>query len=97
IGLPIGLGVYFAWVNRDWSGRTRIAGFTAATAGALAGAWFGFNVGEDLIALVTAIVGAAVGANLVLLVLDIAWDRRARDRFAATTAKEILEARPSTG
>jgi hypothetical protein len=49
------------------------------------------------LALVTTIVGAAVGANLTLLALDIAWDRQGRDRLAPTNAKETLEARPSTG
>ena len=42
------------------------------------------------------ILGAAVGANLTLLALDIAWDRQVRDRFAANP-KETLETRPSTG
>lgn len=26
VGLPIGLGIYFGWVNRDWSARTKITG-----------------------------------------------------------------------
>ena len=53
---------------------------------------------DGLFALVTTIVGAAVGANLTLLALDIAWDRQERDRFAAAAnTKETLEARPSTG
>jgi hypothetical protein len=47
-------------------------------------------------ALITAIVGAAVGGNLTLLGLDIAWDRQVRDRFAANP-RETLEARPATG
>jgi hypothetical protein len=97
IGLPIGLGVYFAWVNRDWSASTKMAGFTVATAGALAGAWFGFNESQDLLRLFTAIVGAAAGANLILLALDIAWDRQVRDRFAARKPKETLAAQPSAG
>jgi pimeloyl-ACP methyl ester carboxylesterase len=97
VGVPIGLWIYFAWVNRDWSARTKITGFAAAVAGALVGAWLGFNATEDLLALVTAIVGAAVGANVTLLALDIAWDRQARDRFAAADPKQTLEARPSTG
>jgi hypothetical protein len=29
VGLPIGLGVYFAWVNRDWSAHTKTTGFAA--------------------------------------------------------------------
>jgi pimeloyl-ACP methyl ester carboxylesterase len=97
VGLPIGLGVYFAWVHGDWSGRTKATGLAAAAAGALVGAWLGFHATEGLVALVTAIVGASVGANLLLLALDIAWAQQVRARFAATTAKETLEARPSTG
>jgi hypothetical protein len=97
MGVPIGLGLYFAWVNRDWSATTKWKGFAAATGGALVGAWLGFNAGEGLIALVTTIVGAAVGGNLILLVLDISWDRRVRDRFAVRRAKETLEPRPSIG
>jgi len=97
VGVPIGLGIYFAWVNREWSAKTKATGFAAAAAGTLVGAWLGFNATADLLALVTAIVGAAVGGNLLLLALDIAWDRQVRDRFAATNVKESLEARPSTG
>jgi hypothetical protein len=96
-GVPIGLGIYFAWVNRDWSAKTKATGFAAAAAGALVGAWLGFNATEDIVALLTAIVGAAAGGNLLLLALDIAWDRQARDRFAAANAKETLEASPSGG
>jgi pimeloyl-ACP methyl ester carboxylesterase len=95
IGGPIGLALYFAWVNRDWSARTKITGFAAAVAGALIGAQLGFTATEGLLAVVTTIVGAAAGANLTLLALDMAWDWQARDRFAETT--ETLEARPSTG
>jgi pimeloyl-ACP methyl ester carboxylesterase len=95
-GVPIGLGIYFAWVNRGWSGQTKATGFAAAAGGALVGAWLGFNATEGLLALITTIVGAAVGANLTLLAFDIAWDRQVRDRFAANP-RETLEARPSTG
>ena len=82
VGLPIGLGIYLAWVQRDWSGATKTAGFVAAVAGALAGAWLGFHATADLLALVTAIVGAAVGANLMLIVLDMTWERAIGSRFA---------------
>jgi TAP-like protein len=81
IGLPVGLGIYFAWVNRDWSARTKATGFTGAAGGALLGAWLGFHATGGLLALVTAIIGAAVAANLILLVLDIAWDRKERESF----------------
>ena len=65
--------------------------------GALVGAWLGFSAADVPLALLTVIVGAAVGANLTLILPDIAWDRQVHDRFAATTAKETLEARASTG
>src|SRR6266508_6806262 len=57
VGMPIGLGVYFAWVNRDWSAKTETTGFAAAGAGALVGAWLGFNATEGFVALITTIVG----------------------------------------
>ena len=97
VGLPIGLGIHFAWVNRDWSAGNKGVGLAAAAGGALVGAWLGFNATEGLFALITTIAGAAVGGNLILLALDIAWDRQVRDRFAETDARETLEARPSTG
>jgi hypothetical protein len=72
-------------------------GFAAALSGALVGAWLGLNATADLVAALTAIVGAAVGGNLTVLGLDIAWDRQGRDRFAEAAAKETLAARPTTG
>jgi|KBSMisStaDraftv2_1062788.scaffolds.fasta_scaffold19490_2 pimeloyl-ACP methyl ester carboxylesterase len=86
IGLPIGLGMYWAWVHRDWSVTTKTVGFSAAVSGALVGAWLGFNAASGMLALVTTIVGAAAGGNLTLLALDIAWDRSAHDRVAETVA-----------
>jgi pimeloyl-ACP methyl ester carboxylesterase len=100
VGLPIGLGIYLAWVDSGWSAKTKTIGFAAAAAGALIGARLGFNVtsaGFGLFAPLLAIVGAAVGGNLTVLALDIAWDRQARDRFAEARAKDTLEAHPSTG
>ncbi|HEU4451011.1 MAG TPA: alpha/beta fold hydrolase [Gaiellaceae bacterium] len=97
VGVPVGLGLFLAWVNRDWSATTKTTGFTAAAGGALVGAWLGFNATEGLAALLTSIVGAAVGGNLVLLALDVAWDRQARDRFVKSITAETSEARPSTG
>jgi hypothetical protein len=97
VGTPVGLGVYLAWVNRDWSAMTKITGLAAAVGGGLIGARLGFNVtdaGFGLFAPLLAIVGAIVGANLTVLALDVAWDWQARDRFAVT---EALEARPSPG
>ena len=98
IGAPIGLGVYLAWVRRDWSSRTKAIGFAAAVGGALVGGWLGFNAAADMLALITTIAGAAVGSNLALILLDIAWDRQGCDRSAhASTSTETLEAHPSVG
>ena len=72
IGVPIGLGVYLAWVNRDRPAGTKATGFAAALAGALLGAWLGFHATTGLLALITAIVGATAGANLTLILLDMA-------------------------
>jgi hypothetical protein len=97
VGVPVGLGIYLAWVNRSWSAGIKATGFAAAVASALVGGWLGLHAAEGLLALVTAIAGAIAGANLILLALDIAWDRQGRDRFAAAGANETLEARPSVG
>jgi pimeloyl-ACP methyl ester carboxylesterase len=97
VGVPVALGIYFAWVNRDWSARTKATGLATAAGGALVGALLGFNAIEGFVALLTTIVGAAVGGNVTLLGLDIAWDPQARTRFAAGTAKDTLEARPAAG
>src|SRR5438270_9847900 len=71
VGVPVGLGIFLAWVNHDRPARSRTIGYAAAGGGALVGAWLGFHATDGLLALITAIVGAAVGANLSLLTLDI--------------------------
>jgi hypothetical protein len=96
VGTPIGLGLYFAWVNGAWDAPTKLTGFAAALGGALIATWLGFHATEGLLALVTATAGAVAGGNLTLLALDIAWDRQLRDRFPAN-AKETLRAQPATG
>jgi TAP-like protein len=90
MSVPIGLGVYWAWVDRDRSAQTRTVGLVAALGGALIGAWSGFNATAGFLALATTIVGSAVGANLTQLLLDISQALSARDRFAAPDAEEIL-------
>jgi pimeloyl-ACP methyl ester carboxylesterase len=82
VGLPVGLGIYWAWRNRRWTAATKLTGFVAGAGGALLGAWLGFHAGTDLLALVTAILGAIAGGNLTLVLLDVVWDSKARDRFA---------------
>lgn len=71
IGVPIGVGIYWAWVHRDWPAARRQTGFWAALVGGLVGAWIGFIAVAGLVALMTSIIAAAVGANLALVVLDV--------------------------
>ena len=100
VGLPIGLGVYLAWVNRVSSATPTGTGFAAAMVGALVGAWLGFNVtdaGFGFLAPFVAIVGATAGANLFLLALDIVWDRQTRVGLADDRQTDARETRPSTG
>ncbi|HKY12644.1 MAG TPA: alpha/beta hydrolase, partial [Gaiellaceae bacterium] len=99
VGVPIGLGVYLAWVNRE-SATPSSTGLAAAAAGSLVGAWLGFNVtdaGFGFLAPFVAIVGATAGANLFLLALDIAWDRQARVLPSDNRSAEALEAPASSG
>src|SRR3954454_8338685 len=96
IGVPIGLGVYLASARRDLPARSKTIGLCAATCGALAGAWLGFHAGTGLLAVVTTIVGAALGANLAVLSLDITRGRGAPGRAKEPRAQETLEVRPST-
>jgi len=72
IGIPVGLGVFLAWVNRDRPARPTTIGIWVALTGALVGALLGFNATAGLMAVITTIVGAAVGANLGLIALDVA-------------------------
>jgi uncharacterized membrane protein YfcA len=87
IGVPIGFGIYLAWVDRDRPAGARRVGLVGSMAGALAGAWLGFHAGSGLLAVVTTIVGAALGANLVLLVLDSA---RARPTIEVAKAPQSM-------
>jgi RND superfamily putative drug exporter len=97
IGVPVGLGVFLAWVNRDLRGRARTIGFVTSMAAALAGAWLGFHAATGLFAVITTTVGAAVGANLGVLALDLVWDRQVRERSADTVATEALAVHSPTG
>jgi pimeloyl-ACP methyl ester carboxylesterase len=95
VGIPVGLGVFFAWVSPDWSSRTKATGFAVALGGALVGAWLGFNVtdaGFGILAPFVSVIGAVVGANAVVLGLDIAWDRQAHRRIAPAAVADGLRA-----
>ena len=64
IGMPIGLGIYAAWVYTDRPKAMRSKGIWVALTGALVGALLGFHVISGLMAVITTIIGAALGANL---------------------------------
>jgi pimeloyl-ACP methyl ester carboxylesterase len=94
VGVPVALGVYLAWMDRH-SVTPAGTGLAAAAAGALVGAWLGFSVtdaGFGFVAPFVAIVGATAGANLALLLLDIAWDHQAR---VSSEAGDATDASPT--
>ncbi|MGH2727972.1 MAG: alpha/beta hydrolase [Actinomycetota bacterium] len=94
IGVPVGLGIYFAWVQRDQPASRKQAGMAAAGGGGLAGAWLGFHASSGLLSLITGIVGAALAANLALIILDIS---RARSLMNAGPEPSVALASTSEG
>jgi pimeloyl-ACP methyl ester carboxylesterase len=96
VGLPVGLGLYLAWVHRDWSTQSKGVGFAGTVAGALVGAWLGFHAAAGFLALLPAILGAIAGGNLLLILLDMVRLESSGDQVdggaAADTAS--VDARP---
>ncbi|MFZ0667854.1 MAG: alpha/beta fold hydrolase, partial [Acidimicrobiales bacterium] len=90
IAVPIWLGVYAGWVRTDTPKTMRAKGIGVAGIGAVVGAALGFHATSGLMALITAIIGAAVVSNLSLLVLDIRTERAA-SRGTATPAVDLSE------
>ena len=88
VGLPVGLGIYLAWMHRDWSAESKGIGLAASVAGALVGGWLGFHATTGLIALVTAILAAVASANLVLILLDMVRAGSAENQIASDTAAD---------
>ena len=72
VGIPIGVGIHLAALDRNRPHRAR---FAIVLAGALVGGWVGFQAGSGLLALITTIIGAALGGNLAAIVLDVGQDR----------------------
>ena len=95
VGLPIGLGVDWAWVHGARRADQGDRASRRPSAGALVGAWLG-STRRPAARARHHDRRAAAGGNLTLLGLDIAGDRRLRDRFPAN-ASETLRARPATG
>jgi hypothetical protein len=90
VAVAIWLGVYAGWVRTDTLKAMRAMGIGAAGVGAVVGAAPGFYATSGLIALITAIIGAAVVSNLSLLVLDI-WTERAAARGTAAPVVDPSE------
>ena len=89
MGVPVGLGIYWAWVHVDWPARRKLVGLAAAATGSLAGAWLGFHATVGLLALVTAIAGAVSGANLMLVLFDMSRAWSAGAQLAAETTVDV--------
>jgi hypothetical protein len=83
MGIPIGLGVHWAWVRRDWPAEMKRVGLAAAILSAIVGGWLGFHVTADLLAVFTTLAGAAAAANLALILASIARERALRAEPAA--------------
>jgi hypothetical protein len=95
VGIPVGIGVYWAWLHRDWPSETKTVGAAAAVGGGLVGAGFGFGASSGLLAPITAIVGGVAVANLALILFDMWRSRGVHDRLAVTTTTELLELKES--
>ena len=89
VGVPVGLGIYLAWVHRDWVTQKKRLGVAAAVAGALVGAWLGFHAAAGFMALLTAILGAIAGGNLVLILLDMVHAGSAGGQVATDVVVDI--------
>lgn len=95
IGAPIGFGVFLGWTRRDRAAVERWAGLALAAGAGFAGAWLGFGAVEGVTAVLTAVAGAAIGANLALIVRDVAGEARPVETPRARAASEVADgARP---
>ena len=73
MGIAVGLCVHLARVRRAWSPRIRYGSLAVALAGSLLGGWLG---GLAVDGPGGTLLGAILGGNLVLLVVDLVRDRR---------------------
>jgi pimeloyl-ACP methyl ester carboxylesterase len=86
MGVPVWLGVYQGWVQRDAEANVRRTGLLIAAAGALLGGLLGFHVVDGIQSVFTAVAGSVVGANLALIVFDIERERTPRTAIARPTS-----------
>ena len=73
--LPVGLVLYLAWTRRDGGRAAKTAGLLAASAGSLAGGWYGYTVIPGFPGLFAAIIGAIAAGNIALIALGLVGER----------------------
>jgi hypothetical protein len=71
IGIPVGLGIWLAWVPPDRKHSATPQGLVGALAGALLGGWLGFHAGGGFTSVGTTVIGAIAGANLALILFEL--------------------------
>ncbi len=82
VGGPVGTGCPLGVGAPQLAPRMVRARLLVAGAGALVGAWVGFEATDVPISLVTSVVGAVAVANLALILLEMSRDRSLRQRAA---------------
>jgi pimeloyl-ACP methyl ester carboxylesterase len=95
IGIPVGVGIWLAWVPPDRKHSATIQGFVGALAGALLGAWLGFHAGGGVTSVGTTVIGAIAGANLALILLEL-WRAHSVDTPPAVQPVDVPVPEPPT-
>lgn len=75
VAVPVGVAVHLACVRGVWPPARKAETLAGTLAGALACAWWGFGALAGPPSVLAAVVGATVGANLAVLLLDVAHER----------------------
>ena len=76
--LPVALGGLLGLARRPTGSPASTAGLAAAVAGALLGAWLGFDARPRCRRSLTTLVGAVAGTNLALIAYDIVAETKRR-------------------
>jgi pimeloyl-ACP methyl ester carboxylesterase len=80
-GLPVALVLYLAWTRRGAGRAARARGLLAASAGALAGGWYGYTAIPGFTGLFATITGAIAAGNIALIALDLIGERSRRPQL----------------
>jgi pimeloyl-ACP methyl ester carboxylesterase len=95
IGIPVGLGIWLAWIPPDRPHSAAPQGLVGALAGALLGGWLGFHAVGGVTSVGTTLIGAITGANLALILLDL-WRARFVDARPPLPPVDVPTPAPST-